>query len=175
MSLRVLLAVVLTVALVASAAPAIETAQQARADHRLSSAADRIQTNAEALARHSDPVPLGVPAGRRLVRVDLPEDPPGGNIRIGNVSDEAGSVEGNAIVTQVPDGPRSIHPVGVPLLVQSRPDDAGAGDTLVLREDGYLRLAYRLVDGEPVVVVSRGFKSGNRTSQAHAGTSGTGA
>jgi hypothetical protein len=173
MSVRLLLAAVVTMALLGSAVPAIDAAQEARAEHQLTGSVDRVRAAAADLARHSDPVPPGVPGSRRRIDVDIPEGPPAGSIRIVPSDGGNGPESGSIIVTRVDGERRSVHRADTKLWIPPVETTAPDGSLLV-REDGVLVLERRLVDGTPVVAVSRGFKAEHRTSKAHAGTSGTG-
>jgi hypothetical protein len=168
MTVRVLLAAVVALALVGSALPAVEEAQRFRAEQELTDDAERIEAAATAMVRSSDPVPPGVPGARRHLRLDLPESMDA-SIRLGR---PRGGHLGNAttIRTQVAGRQASLHSVDVPIIAAGSQTTSADTDSLVLRTDGVITLTYRVVDGRAVVVASRGFKAGDRTNQTHAGS-----
>lgn len=176
MTVRVLLAVLISAALLASAIPAVEEAQRMRAEHQLSESAESIQTAAAGIARRNDPVPPGVPAARERVHVEVPESSTGATLRVGvpvspgsSDSTTASPPDVRAVTTRVSGRTPTTYPVDVPIRAAGRVDGVGSAP-LVLHEDAKLTLEYRLVDGRPTVVVTRGFKSGNRTTQSHVRT-----
>ncbi|WP_248897508.1 DUF7311 family protein [Haloplanus halobius] len=69
--IRVVLAVVLTVALLAAATPAIDEGRQSRTATHLDSVTDRIERAARSLLAHEDPTPPETVAPRRIVRFRL--------------------------------------------------------------------------------------------------------
>ncbi|MEF8771260.1 DUF7311 family protein [Halodesulfurarchaeum sp.] len=157
MSLRLLLAVVLAGALVAASMPAIQAAQRTQADRQLSTTVDDLNTAAMALVRQSDPVPPGVPAATRRVRVSLPDKPADAGITIGPPAD--GNTSGRSqIRTMVPGDPPG-HTVLNETIRPHGPDGAVSwNDSLTVRESTELTLHYRRVDGTAVITVARGFK-----------------
>jgi hypothetical protein len=70
--IRVVLAVLLTVALLAAVTPALEEGREARTAIHLDRVTDRIERAARSLRVHEDPTPPGVAGARRLVRFRLP-------------------------------------------------------------------------------------------------------
>lgn len=71
--IRVVLAVLLTVALLAAVTPAIDEGRERRTAIHLDRAVDRIDRAARSLRAHEDPTAPGVAGARRLVSVRLPE------------------------------------------------------------------------------------------------------
>lgn len=157
MSVRLLLAVVLAGALVVASMPAIQAAQRTQAESELSTSVDAIETATWAMVRHSDPVTPGVPAATRRIRVALPSQPVGATLVIHS---PPGSPPRTAtrLTTTIPGEPPSqtrlnatVRPVG--------PDGTVRwNSSLTVRKSVELTLRYRLVDGSPVITVSRGFK-----------------
>lgn len=70
--IRAVLAVVLTVALLAAATPAIDQGRQARTATHLDGVVDRIGRAVRSLLAHEDPTRPGVVGPRRIVRFRLP-------------------------------------------------------------------------------------------------------
>lgn len=168
MTVRVLLAAVVALALVGSALPAVEEAQRIRAEHELTDSAERIEAAAAAMVRSSDPVHPGVPGARRRLHLDLPETMDA-SIRLGRPRD--GRLRNaTTIRTQVAGRQPSLHSVDVPILAAGSQTASADTGPLVLRADCVITLTYRVVDGRAVVVASRGFMRGNRTNQTHAGS-----
>lgn len=173
MTVRVLLAVLISGALPASAIHAVEQAQRMRAEHQLSESDESLQSAAAGLARRNDPVPPGIPGARERVHVEVPETSTGATRRLGvpvspraTGSTTAGAPGVRAVTTSVSGRAPTTYPVDVPIRSEGRVDGVRP-DPLVLQQDAHLTLEYRLVDGRPTVVVTRGFKFGNRTTQSH--------
>lgn len=170
MSVRVLLAVVLAAALLASSLPAIQDAQRARADHQLRGSADRLGAAIEDVSRHNDPVPLDVPGARRRVQVEVPTNAERAVLQIhatprGNRSGAPARID-----VSVPGNPTRHTMTAAPLGIWRDGRVVRDGPPLTLREDTVLTLGYRRVNGTPTVTVARGFKSGNRTTSGHVRT-----
>lgn len=70
--IRVVLAVCLTVALLAAVTPAIDEARETRTAINLGRVVDRIEGAARSLRAHEDPTPPDVAGARRVVRFSLP-------------------------------------------------------------------------------------------------------
>ncbi len=159
MTVRVVLAVVLAGALLAAAMPAVETAQDARAEQQLTASTDALVAAADTMVRQSDPVPSGIPGAQRRVRMTIP-DSRDATIRLHNVPapNETGAGQGE-IVASVGDHSAEARRLRTPLRI--RRDDgsfAPPDSTLVVRTDGSLWLTYRRLDGRPTLVVARDFK-----------------
>lgn len=158
-ALRSCLAVLVAVALVATAGPAVQDARLARSDAAARIAADAVAVAVETLAAGSDPVPLGVDGATRTFRLDLPERSftAAGPVTLfvgGNASDGSGwDVVGYRVAGQ----PRHSLPVPVDVRVHDEgvvaPDRRG----LVLRGDATVELRLVRVAGRPTVLV-RAFK-----------------
>jgi hypothetical protein len=71
--IRAVLAVLLTVALLAAVTPAVDEGRERRTAIHLDRAVDRIERAARSLHAHEDPTAPGVAGARRLVGVHLPE------------------------------------------------------------------------------------------------------
>lgn len=149
--IRVVLALILTVALAGVAFQAIERGRVDRTTARLDAAADRLVRAASLLVDRDDPTAVGVPGARRVVRLDLPGQSlaaaPVASFAV-NGSDGAAEA-GGWIRYRV----RGTRPTRVRVPADLRTPDG----PVVLRGDGRHRLALRLVaDGGPAVVVDRG-------------------
>lgn len=70
--IRVVLAVCLTVALLAAVTPAVDEGRETRTAIHLDRVAERIDRAARSLHAHEDPTPPDVAGARRIVRFDLP-------------------------------------------------------------------------------------------------------
>lgn len=70
--IRVVLAVLLTVALLAAVMPAVDEGRAARTAIHLDRVTDRIERAARSLHAHEDPTRPGVAGARRIVRFRLP-------------------------------------------------------------------------------------------------------
>ncbi|SDZ88296.1 hypothetical protein SAMN04488065_0988 [Haloplanus vescus] len=71
--IRVVLAVLLTVALLAAVTPAIDESRTSRTAIHLNRVTERVARAANSLVAHEDPTAPGVPGARRLVRLRLLE------------------------------------------------------------------------------------------------------
>jgi hypothetical protein len=71
--IRVVLAALLTVALLAAVTPAIDEGRETRTAMHLDRSVDRIDRAARSLRAHEDPTPPDVAGARRIVRIRLPE------------------------------------------------------------------------------------------------------
>lgn len=149
MTVRVVLAVTLALALVAAAQPAIEHATRTRADASLRASADSVTDATAALRRRSDAGETLATAPRRTLTLDVPPD---------------------AALAVRQDPPRLVarrsggghHTTTLPVRVSTCGEDA----TL----DGRVTLAY--VDGPdgPVILALRGFIPEDAATAAHACT-----
>jgi hypothetical protein len=70
--IRVVLAVVLTVALLAAVTPAIDEGRSARTAIHLDRVTDRVERAARSLGAHEDPTRPNIAGARRIVRFRLP-------------------------------------------------------------------------------------------------------
>ena len=169
MSVRLLLAAIVALALLSSSLPLVQESQRARADRQVSASADDLRDTVVSMARQNDPVPLGVPGARSRVSVDLPDNGGPTELRIGARPD---GTDGDTNTTDVlwyrvaGEDPVTI-PVGVDVRVWRGAKLASDDTALVVRDDSTLTVGYHVVSGTPVVTVGRGFKPGNRTSQSH--------
>jgi len=149
--IRVVLALVLTVALAGVAFQAIERGRTDRTAASLDAAADRLVRAASLLVDRDDPTAADVPGARRVVRLDLPER----SLAAAPVASFAvdggdGAPEAGGWVRYRAEG---AEPTRVRVPVDLRTPDG----PVVLRGGGRRRLDLRLVaDGGPAVVVERG-------------------
>jgi hypothetical protein len=153
MSLRLLLAVVVAGALVAASLPAIDAAQRAHAEGDLETTVTDIESATTALVRHSDPVPPGVPAATRRVRVPLSEGSSGARLIIGPAAGDSGT----KITVHVPGAPPGVTVLNATVRPPER-DRVSWNGSLTVGDEARLTLEYRRVDGQPVITVARGFK-----------------
>ncbi|MFB6110295.1 MAG: hypothetical protein ABEJ60_05405 [Halodesulfurarchaeum sp.] len=171
MSLRVLLSVVLAAALLAASLPAIESARRARADQQLTESVERFESATRRLVRHSDPVRPGVPGAVRRVQIEMPRRPSGATFSLGP-DPAAGNGSGTILRASVPGEPDVV----VRLAARVRPVGSSGpvreGGTLALAGSTTLTLEYRLVAGDPVVTVARGFKYQREPRRSHVRTVG---
>jgi hypothetical protein len=143
--IRAVLAVALTVALLAAATPAVDEGRTARTATHLDGVTDRIERAARSLLAHEDPARPGVVGARRIVELRLPTrswTAAGATLRIDGGRD--------LIAYRVGDGPprrRTLR--GVDLRTPNGP--------VILAEPGRHRLVASLVADDGVgVVVRRG-------------------
>lgn len=159
--LRAVLAVVLAVALVAAAMPAVEAARERHAADRAESGLTRVVERAAALAATEEATPGG--AARRHLSLSVPDGgfatAPVDYLAVGGVPD-CGSprdTDGGDVVAYRLRGarPRVAHlPVDLRVVAAGtlRADD----EPLVVRDDARLTLALATVDGRRTVLVGRG-------------------
>lgn len=143
--IRVVLAVLLTVALLAAVTPAVDEGRETRTAIHLDRATDRIERAARSLRAHEDPTPPGVGGARRLVSVRLPE-------RSWTAVDASLWIDGerDLIGYRLGDGPP--HRTRVRGLDLQTPDGS-----VVFEGSGRRRLVLSLVRSDGVgVVVTRG-------------------
>lgn len=143
--IRTVLAVVLTVALLAAAIPAVNEGREARTATHLDGVTERVERAARSLLAHDDPTPPDVAGARRVVDLRLPArswTAAGATLRIDGAAD--------LIAYRVADGrPRRASLRGVDLRTPGGP--------VVLRASGRHRLALSLVRDDGIgVVVRRG-------------------
>lgn len=157
MSVRLLLAAVVTLALLAGSIPAIEQANRARADQALADTTDRLSAAITSLERRSDPVPPGIPGARRRVEIDLPEGSTTARLTIDPKGVAPDINDSGAIRYRVSGSQTRVEPVDADIAVVGRAGQIVSRETpLVIREDTVVTLGYRFVDGESVVTVARG-------------------
>ncbi|MFB6301443.1 MAG: hypothetical protein ABEH78_01070 [Haloferacaceae archaeon] len=149
--IRVLLALLLTVALAGVAFQAIERGRIDRTATRLDAAADRLARAASLLVARDDPTASGVPGARRVVRLDLPERSlAAAPVASFAVNGSDGAPEAGGWIRYRVAGAR---PTRVRVPVDLRTPDG----PLVYAGGGRRRFVLRLVaDGGPTVVVERG-------------------
>lgn len=151
MIVRVVLAVVAAVALVAAAQPAVEHATTTRDDAALRASADQVSDAVAELQRHSDPGQSLETAPRRTLELDLP-------------ADATLAVRANPprLVFRHSVGTGGQHALPVPV------------ETCGPRSDlhGRITLAYMDRADGPVVVALRGFIRGDAATASHACTTG---
>lgn len=169
MSVRLLLAVVVATALLASSLPAVDAARTARAEYVLSESTQRTHDAMVQLPRRNDPVPPGVPGARRQVAVSLPPDG-AGSLRIGDGGDSSqidDDRRSDVLVYQVDGENPHVRRLETDVRVVRNGVIQSDDTALVLRRDSVLTLRYVRLDGVPTILVTRGFKSSNRTNPAH--------
>lgn len=142
--IRLAVTVVLAVAVLAAATPAIESGRIARTEAQVNAAVDDVDAAALDLLAAEDPVERG-PGARRVVTVRLPS---------------RGVAAAEVEALRIGSGGRYAYRIGgAPERVRygRAPVHTADGEPLVLREDGSHRLVLRLVErnGERVVVVER--------------------
>lgn len=188
MSVRVLLSVVLAAALVAAAAPGVDSARTAHAEHAADAGIDEVADAIVALQRN-DPAPTLDLAARRVVRVRLPDRPSLGAdpvLVVGAAGSRDPDARPSSHVDDRMDGPRSdvlvshaggrqrVRRVHVDVrTLASEPAAAGApalaadDEGLRVAGDTTIVLAYVERAGRPTVVV-REFIPGDGTNASHA-------
>jgi hypothetical protein len=149
--IRVVLALLLTVAVAGVGFQAIERGRIDRTTTRLDAAADRLVTAASLLVDRDDPTAAGVPGARRVVRLDLPERSLGAAaVASFAVNGSDGAPDAGGWISYRARGAMATR-VRVPVDVQT-PDGP-----VTLAGGGRRRLLLRLVaDDGPAVVVERG-------------------
>lgn len=162
--IRLVVATLLTVALLGVSLPAIEEGRASRTDALVGDELDRFERTATELRREDDPVAPGAAGARRLVTVRVPGDSWTGTRTTVELGTTAGPTDGLAWSRG---GTTRRRPLPFDLRVVEggtlRPD----GTPLELGP-GRPQLALGLVriDGRAAVTVRR-FKSENRTTSAH--------
>lgn len=185
--IRLVLAVALAAALLATAAPALDAARTARTERLVAGDLDRIEAAAAELAREESPAEPGEPGPCRALTLSLPTGSPTAApvdyVALGGRPDHDGSANADArdrdvIASKIDGGRRRVRRVGVELRAADRTDGewrvAPDARPLVLG-GGTHRLVLRLVrlDGRPTVLVSGPtFKTESATTPAHASTAG---
>lgn len=147
MTVRVVVAAVASLALVAAAVPAVEHATRARDAAVVDAVADRVADAVTALHQRNDPAATLASAPRRTVELDLPAD-----------ATLAVERDPPRLVSRLGDGPGHQRSLPVAVVV--------CGDSRELRGD--TTLAYVRGPDGPVVVAVRGFIRGNGSTVAHA-------
>lgn len=155
--LRLVLAVALAVALLATAAPALEDARTTRTERLTERELDPVETAALTLAREEEP------GARRVLRISLPDDSPTAAplafVALGGVPDEvvsADTADGDVFAYRVAGGRTRVRRVEADLRVV-RDGEPVESDSraLVLRGGGTYRLTLRFVrhGGRPTIAV----------------------
>jgi hypothetical protein len=151
--IRLLLAVAVTVALLAVVLPAVEDARAYRTATAIDADAERLSRAVDSLAYGDDPTPSTETAPRRIVRFSVPPRSwTAADVRYVAVGGRPGTAGSRPVVAYAFSGGRETErrlPLPVPILTPGGP--------VVLREPGSHALSVSLVargDG-PVVVVRR--------------------
>ena len=159
--LRVVLAAILTVAVVGVAFPAVENAEASRMDQLTSSEVTRLADAISALERENVPVTNPSAAARTVHTVSIPTSSllpsESADIAIGGVPGaprQGDTPARDLIAYRVGDGTYYVRWVMVDLRIDS--ETAGEHDPLVLSGTQELTLSLRIVNGEPLVVITRG-------------------
>jgi hypothetical protein len=156
---RYALAVVLGLALVASAIPLIEDVRRSTARVSADHSVDRLRGVIRALVERSDPTAASFAAGRSIT-LTIPDAGPGTVgvdwVAIGGVPERQGPVEPNGtdVIAYSVDG--EIHHIalaGVEIQTASGKQRHGDETPLVIEGTTTLRLTYRLDGNQPVVLV----------------------
>ncbi|MGB9963919.1 DUF7311 family protein [Halobacterium hubeiense] len=147
MTVRVALAAVFTLALLAAAQPAVDHATRTRDAAAVGASADRVADAVHAVHRRSDPGRTVETAPRRALRLDLPTD--------ASLAVRDGPPR---LVSTLPGRPKHQRTLPVPV------ETCGNEATL----DGPTTLAYVDRPNGSVVLALRGFIRGNATTASHA-------
>lgn len=154
MSVRAVLAVALTVALLGASLPAVDDARAERTRATLDADLRGVAAAATDVAASDDPVPPGRGGARRIVRLRVPERAwTAAGVEYVAVGRRPADGEGGALAYRLDGGPpRRLRVPGVRLRAADG-DPAG----VVVRRAGVHRLALGLVDrgGAPTVTVGR--------------------
>lgn len=155
--LRLVFAVALAVALLATATPALEDARATRTERLTERELGRVETAALALARGE------APGARRTLRISLPGDSPTAAslafVALGGLPDGAKNIDtadGDVFAYRVAGGRTRVRRVETDLRVVLGGDPVESDSrALVLRGGGTYRLTLRLVrlDGRPTIFV----------------------
>lgn len=165
MSVRVLLAVVFTVVLLAAVAPAVEDARDAQTRAAASRAAHTLVDGAEVLVAGGEPPPRGIDGSARTVSVDLP---PGAALVVSNDS---------RVLRTTVDGQRvdsTALPVPVHLPEADSESESESGTELRVRGRVTLYLQYERRASGPVLVLTRGFIRETEARKGYVVTPGAG-
>ncbi len=151
--IRLVLAVVLTLALVGLSMPAVDRAGTVRTDERVGSDVATLDCAAAALLEHEELPPPGTAGPRRIVTLSLPSPSftwaPVDYVVVGDAFD-SGTDEGRVVAYRVDGGAERLVHVDAPIRT-------AGGDPLVLRGSGEYDLVLTLerdASDDPVVVVS---------------------
>jgi hypothetical protein len=152
-SVRLVLAVILAAALLGAAMPVVDDARQDVAVADADRAAQNLADAMADLSRSSDPVPRGVPGGRRAVTVDLPQD---ASLVVGSTENGTTSTRSAGVVTaRVPPSADRTTRISTSVRVVEGGRVQNPNRRLVLRDGARVRFRYVLVDGVPTVTVAR--------------------
>ncbi|MFB6138288.1 MAG: hypothetical protein ABEJ42_08145 [Halobacteriaceae archaeon] len=170
--IRVVLAVVLSAALLAVALPAVEDARRDRIEADLRTAASGVASTLAQFAAHSDPVPLAAAGARRRLSVDVPSGPGARSpaVFLGGLPDGRAHGDGpRSDVVAVGGVGRSARVVArLPVDLRRGVDGAPAADDVPIRLRADVTLLARLVryEGRPTVLVGRPTATGSEGSGA---------
>lgn len=150
--IRVVLAVLLSAAIVAMAVPAAEQGREERADALVQEEATTLGATVERLARRNDPVPAGEHGATRPVTVRIPD---GVTMYLGT----PGATSRGADIRWTRGAAGDLVSLGVPLV----------GELVLGPGRHRLRLSLVRVDGDPAVTVRR-FKPGEAATPSRVRT-----
>lgn len=153
MSIRLLLAVVFTVVLVITVAPALEDAQDARRTTTSRQALERVATTVSELVDSGEPPPAGITGARRTVTIDLPPE-------------STLVLSDGRYVLRAKHRGRTVGQVVLPVAIYSSSATLGSTGRTTLT------FSYERRGTEPMVVVTRGFIPDSEAKNAYAFTPG---
>ncbi|MFB6112278.1 MAG: hypothetical protein ABEJ35_07070 [Halobacteriaceae archaeon] len=158
--IRLVLAVVLAVAFLGTAAPVLEDARQRTAESAATTTVERLRAAARRLQRSSDPA-SGNFVAVRTVTVALPDSGVGSSgvrwLAIGGVPGRAGPREPNGtdlIAFHVAGETHVVWVSGLEFRIGTGPESSGDTRALVVRGQARIRLSYRRSPAGPVVQVT---------------------
>lgn len=161
MSVRVLLAVVFSVVLLAAVAPAVDDAREAQTRAGATRAADALVDGANALVDGGEPPPRGIAGSVRTISIDVP---PAAALAVSN---------GSRTLRISVDGQR-VDSAALPVPVHLPDPASESAAELRLRGRTTLTLQYERRASGPVIVVTRGFIRETAARKGYVVTPGAG-
>lgn len=158
--LRIVFAVLLAVALLGVAQPAIETARVERSGTAVEGDLAAFETAARDLATNADPATELDEAARRTVTIDVPRGSPTtasvAFVALGGLPDQT-VADGDSVLAYSVGGTTHVRRVSVEIRALGPDGDLRPpGEPLVLREPRQVTLLLLERNGDPVVVVTAG-------------------